>query len=190
MTEPLATAARITVTGAFLIGLGVMLLDPFSVSRLSGLAALIAGGVGVIVAAALGAVLLGRGEMPEEEFQRITQRSELMARMPAGQAQPSEFEELVIEAIDRLPVEFQDLLADVPIVISDRGHEVGAYGLYVGDTMARDSFRDHIVVYQDTLERDFGWDPELLRSQIARTVFHEVAHHLGWDEPGVRGLGL
>jgi predicted Zn-dependent protease with MMP-like domain len=104
--------------------------------------------------------------------------------------QPSEFEELVIEAIDRLPVEFQELLADVPIVISERGEEFGAYGHYIGDTAARDDFRDHIVIYQDTLERDFGWNPELLRAQIARTVFHEVAHHLGWDEPGVRDLGL
>jgi len=190
VTERLAPAARITVTAAFLIGLGIMLLDPFSMTRLSGLMAVVVGAVGVIVAAALGAMLLGRGEMPEEEFRRIEQRSELMARMPPGQVQPSEFEELVIEAIDRLPSEFQEVLADVPIVISERGHEVGAYGLYVGDTVARDNFRDHIVIYQDTLERDFGWDSELLRSQIMRTVFHEVAHHLGWDEPGVRGLGL
>lgn len=190
MSERLAPAARITVTGAFLVGLGIMLLDPFSVGRLTGLLAVAAGSVGVVVAAALGATLLGRGEMPEEEFRRIAERSELMARMPPGQEQPSEFEELVIEAIDRLPSEFQEVLADVPIVISERGHEVGAYGLYVGDTVARDDFRDHIVIYQDTLERDFGWDPEVLRSQIMRTVFHEVAHHLGWDEPGVRGLGL
>jgi hypothetical protein len=25
---------------------------------------------------------------------------------------------------------------------------------------------------------------------VERTVRHEVAHHLGWNEPGVRGLGL
>jgi predicted Zn-dependent protease with MMP-like domain len=190
MTEPLPTAARATLTGAFLVGLGILLLDPFSLGRLSGLMAWVAGGVGVVLVAALGAMLLGRGEMPEEEFQRISKRSELMSRMPGGQEQPSEFEELVIEAIDRLPAEFQELLADVPIVISHRGEEFGAYGHYIGDTAARDDFRDHIVVYQDTLERDFGWDPDLLREQIARTVFHEVAHHLGWDEAGVRGLGL
>jgi predicted Zn-dependent protease with MMP-like domain len=190
MSERLTPAARIMVSGAFLTGLAIMLLDPFSVWRLTGLMAWIAGGVGLVVVTALGAMLLGRGEMPEEEFQRIAQRSELMSRMPPGQVQPSEFEELVIEAIDRLPVEFQELLADVPIVISQRGEEFGAYGHYIGDTAARDDFRDHIVVYQDTLERDFGWNPELLRAQIARTVFHEVAHHLGWDEPGVRDLGL
>jgi predicted Zn-dependent protease with MMP-like domain len=190
MNERLAPATRIMVSCAFLVGLGIMLLDPFSLGRVTGLMAWVVGGVGVVVAAALGAMLLGRGEMPEEEFRRISERSELMVRMPPGQAQPSEFEELVIEAIDRLPAEFQDLLTDVPIVISQRGHEFGAYGHYIGDTVAREDFHDHIVVYQDTLERDFGWNPELLRAQIARTVFHEVAHHLGWDEPGVQGLGL
>jgi predicted Zn-dependent protease with MMP-like domain len=190
MTERLAPATRIMVTSAFLIGLGIMLFDPFSFGRIGGFMAWVAGGVGVVLAAALGAMLLGRGEMPEEKFQQIAQRSELMSRMPPGQVQPSEFEELVIEAIDRLPPEFQDLLADVPIVISQRGEEFGAYGHYIGDTVARDDFRDHIVVYQDTLERDFGWNQELLRAQIARTVFHEVAHHLGWDESGVEGLGL
>ena len=33
-------------------------------------------------------------------------------------------------------------------------------------------------------------DPELLKAQVTRTVRHELAHHLGWDEKGVRGLGL
>jgi predicted Zn-dependent protease with MMP-like domain len=190
MTDKLTPAARIMVSVAFLIGLLIMLLDPFSLGRITGLLAWVAGGIGVVVAAALMAMLLGLGEMPEEEFRRISERSELMSRMPPGQMQPSEFEELVIEAIDRLPTEFQDLLADVPIVISQRGEEFGAYGHYIGDTVARDDFRDHIVIYQDTLERDFAWNPDLLRAQIARTVFHEVAHHLGWDEPGVRDLGL
>lgn len=188
--ERLSTASRFVVIGAFLAGLGVMLLDPFSFGRLGGLAAWVGGGVGVVVVAALGAMLLGRGGMPEEEFQRIARRSERMARMPAEGGEPSEFDRLVVEAIDRLPADFQDVLADVPIVISQRGHEFGAYGHYIGDTVARDDFHDRIVVYQDTLERDFGWDPELLRAQITRTVFHEVAHHLGWNESGVRGLGL
>jgi predicted Zn-dependent protease with MMP-like domain len=190
MSERLAPSARITVTVAFLVGLAILVLDPLSWGHVSGLIKLLAGAIGVVLLAALAAMLLGRGEMPEEEYRRIARRSELMARVPPGQMQPSEFEELVIEAIDDLPEEVQEILRDVPIVISDLGHEFGAYGHYIGDTMARDNFRDHIVIYQDTLERDFGWDPELLHAQIARTVFHEVAHHLGWGEAGVRGLGL
>jgi predicted Zn-dependent protease with MMP-like domain len=190
MSERLSSTTRIIVTVAFLVGLAIVVLDPFTWSRVSGVVQLVAGGIAVILIAALAAMLLGRGEMPEEEFRRMARRSELMSRLPAGQLQPSEFEELVIEAIDELPVEFQDVLADVPIVISDLGHQFGAYGHYIGDTVARDDFRDHIVIYQDTLERDFGANPALLRAQIARTVFHEVAHHLGWGEAGVRDLGL
>jgi hypothetical protein len=29
-----------------------------------------------------------------------------------------------------------------------------------------------------------------LRAEVVRTVRHELAHHLGWDELGVRDLGL
>ena len=181
---------RVIVSAAFFVGLAIMLLDPFSWGRLTGLGAVIGISVGVVVAAALGAMLLGRGEMPEDEFRRIAERSELMARLPPGQVQPSEFEELVVQAIDELPAEFHQVLADVPIVISRLGEKYGAYGHYIGDTVARDNFRDHIVIYEDTLERDFGWDHDLLRAQIVRTVRHEVAHHLGWDEQGVRDLGL
>ncbi|HEX3736243.1 MAG TPA: metallopeptidase family protein [Solirubrobacterales bacterium] len=190
MTERLSSTTRIIVTVCFLIGLAIVVLDPFTWGRVSGVMQLVAGAIAVILAAALGAMVLGRGEMPEEEFRRISRRSELLATLPPGQAQPSEFEEAVVEAIDDLPIEVQDVLKDVPIVISDLGHEFHAYGHYIGDTVARDDFRDHIVIYQDTLERDFGWDPDLLRSQIARTVRHEVAHHLGWNERGVRDLGL
>ena len=58
------------------------------------------------------------------------------------------------------------------------------------DTVARDDYPDRIVLYRDTLERDFGYDLELLRAQVVRTLRHELAHHLGWNEPGVRELGL
>ena len=46
------------------------------------------------------------------------------------------------------------------------------------------------MLYQDTLERDFGYDRDLLRAQVVRTLRHELAHHLGWGEHGVRELGL
>src|SRR5690349_2483456 len=100
------------------------------------------------------------------------------------------FETLVADAIDRLPDEFQEVLAKVPVVISDLGAEARAYGQYYGDGIARERYEDRIVIYRDTLERDFGHDRELLAEQVDRTLRHELAHHLGWNERGVGGLGL
>jgi len=71
-----------------------------------------------------------------------------------------------------------------------RTERLASYGLYQGDTVAQDYFHDRIVIFRDTLVRDFGHDPDLLRAQVTRTLRHELAHHLGWDEKGVRGLGL
>jgi predicted Zn-dependent protease with MMP-like domain len=102
----------------------------------------------------------------------------------------SEFEALVADAIDALPEQFQRVLEGVAVVVSDRGAEAHAYGLYQGDGVARDYYEDRIVIYRDTLERDFGHDRELLARQVERTLRHELAHHLGWDERGVGGLGL
>jgi len=101
-----------------------------------------------------------------------------------------EFESLVVDAIDRLPAEFQEVLEKVPVIVSELGAEARAYGQYFGDGIAREQYEDRIVIYRDTLERDFGHDRRLLAKQVERTLRHELAHHLGWDEGGVGGLGL
>lgn len=101
-----------------------------------------------------------------------------------------DFEQYVVDAIDRLPAEFQRVLEKVAVVVSDLGSEYKAYGYYEGDGVARDNFHDRILIFRDTLEHDFGHDPELLSAQVERTLRHELAHHLGWKEHGVRDLGL
>ena len=101
-----------------------------------------------------------------------------------------DFEELVRDALDDLPDLLRNALAHVAVVISDGGHRRGAYGLYEGDGAARDSVHDRIVIFRDTLRRDFGHDPRLLRDQVTRTVRHELAHHVGFDELGVSRLDL
>ncbi len=102
-----------------------------------------------------------------------------------------DFEELVRDALDELP----DLLKrplehNVAVVLSDHGRRHRAYGLYQGDGANRDTVSDRIVIFRDTLRRDFGHDADLLREQVVRTVRHELAHHVGFDELGVQGLGL
>ncbi|HEX5926370.1 MAG TPA: metallopeptidase family protein [Baekduia sp.] len=139
----------------------------------------------------------------EEEFERVVLRAERLAREGTA-AEPTEgefmeldpyddadFEELVRDAMDDLP----DLLRaaldrNVAVVISDKGRRYGAYGLYNGDGAARDDYSDKILIFRDTLRRDFGHDADLLRHQVMITVRHELAHHIGFDELGVRDLGL
>ena len=190
MREILGPSLRAAAGVAFLTGLVLLLLEPPSLGGLGDLLVLLVVAVAIVLVTAWVTVVLIGEEVPEPEFRRLVDRSEALASLPAPDWPPSEFDELVMEALDDLPERFCDLLEHTPVVVSNRGHEHRAYGHYIGGTIARDVYPDRIVIYQDTLERDFGHDPELLRAQVERTVRHEVAHHLGWDEPGVRGLGL
>jgi predicted Zn-dependent protease with MMP-like domain len=191
MREELLPALKAAAITAFVVGAVLVFLHPPSLSGAPGLAALIVGIVALVLLTAWGTVALtGRDAMSEEEFERLVRRTEELARRPELAREATEFELLVADAIDSLPDEFRSLLDEVPVVVSRRGAEVGAYGHYFGDTVAGGRFERRIVLYQDTLERDFGWDRELLAAQVERVLRHELAHHLGWDEPGVRGLGL
>jgi len=51
-----------------------------------------------------------------------------------------EFEGLVRSALDDLPAEFQRALENLAIVVSDRGAEHHAYGMYVGLKMGGSAF--------------------------------------------------
>ena len=96
MQETLAPSARAAVLTAFLVGLAMVLLDPFSFGRVTGLLRLLAGAAAVVLVAALAAMFFGRNEMPEEEFRRIAERSEELAKLPPGEQPLSEFDELVV----------------------------------------------------------------------------------------------
>jgi predicted Zn-dependent protease with MMP-like domain len=117
-----------------------------------------------------------------------------------------DFALLVRQAVDELPPDFARALDHVGVVVSDQGavqrfngRLQPLYGLYVGyggrssyiiGAPATSAVPDRIVIFRDTLVHDYGDDPNLLRQAVTRTLRHEVAHHLGWDEPGVRSLGL
>ena len=162
----------------------------------------VAGLIGVVVAAIVTRLTDYREPADEEEFELLVQRSEQLARenlaaepdesefADLDPRDPQDFEVLVREALDDLPDLLIAALDHVAVVISDKGRRHRAYGLYQGDTVARDGAADRIVIFRDTLLRDFGDDPDELRAQVTRTVRHELAHHLGADELGVRELGL
>ena len=190
MKDAVGPSLRAAAGVAFFAGVLLLLLNPPSLGGLGDLLVLLVVAVAIILVTAWLTVKMIGEEMPEPDFRRLVDRSEALAALPPPDYPPSEFDHLVMQALDDLPEEFQELLEHTPVVISSRGAEHGAYGHYIGGTIARDSFPDRIVIYQDTLERDFGHDPELLHAQVERTVRQEVAHHLGWNESGVRGRGL
>ena len=190
MREAFRAPLRAAAAAAFMVGTILFLVNPPSLSGMEDLLTLLGGATALVLLTAWATVAL-MGDGPDErEFEQIVRRSEAMARMPPPEAPPTEFDVLVVDAIDRLPAEFQKLLETTPVVVSHRGREHRAYGHYYGDTVARDGYPDRIIIYRDTLERDFGYDPEVLSEQVERTLRHEVAHHLGWGERGVRDLGL
>lgn len=197
---------------AFSLGLMVIvfaqggLSDSLPLRMLEGLA------IAVVAIFVLGAIMAAIGgrmatyTSPEDDadFERLVLRSERLARdgltvepeensfMELDPLDDDDFEELVREALDGLPDLLRNVVENhnVAVVISDGGRRRGAYGLYHGDGATRDDVPDRIVIYRDTLRRDFGHDPDLLREQVTITVRHELAHHIGFDELGVRGLGL
>jgi predicted Zn-dependent protease with MMP-like domain len=200
---------------ALTVGLGVVSLitgfsDSFAVRLLQGLAVFGAGAVVLGGAVLFVMVRLADWRDPESErdFDALVERTERLAAQESwGDSEDYEvddeddealfdpydeedFKALVRSAVDELPLEFHRALEHVAVVVSDGGRRRHAYGLYQGDTVARDFFHDRIVIFRDTLLRDFGHDPDLLKAQVTRVVRHELAHHLGWDENGVRGLGL
>jgi predicted Zn-dependent protease with MMP-like domain len=206
-------ARRIVLAAVMAMSLGlsaVVVLQGFSTQAPVKL--IETGAVIVVFAGAVGAgmILVGlrmadwREPADEAEFERVVERAERLAR-EGTYAEPDErefddldpyddhdFEELVRDALDDLPDLLRPLIENhnVAVVISDGGRRRRAYGLYPGDGASRDEVPDRIVIYRDTLRRDFGHDPELLRQQVTITVRHELAHHIGFDELGVRGLGL
>ena len=210
MREPTPRRILLAAVLALAFGLGAVgITGGFSVSTP---VRLLQGSVLVVLAIlVIGALMMSLGlrmagwsePESEAEFERIVVESERLARdgvapepdevhfMELDPYDDDDFAELVRDAMDELPDILQRALErNVAVVISDGGRKARAYGLYHGDGVARDNVPDRIVIYRDTLRRDFGHDADLLRHEVTRTVRHELAHHLGADELGVRDLGL
>ncbi|MGI8624939.1 MAG: metallopeptidase family protein [Solirubrobacteraceae bacterium] len=206
------TLRRILLASSFSLCCGVLVITIFQGLRPDYPLRLVQGvmaGVGALGIIGVGVAFITtrmgdyRHPSDEGEFELLVRRSERLARENLA-AEPDEgdfleldpynardFEELVRDALDDLPDVLRAALdRNVAVILSDQGRRHRAYGLYMGGTVARDAASDRIVIFRDTLLRDFGHDPDELRAQVLRTVRHELAHHLGADELGVRELGL
>ena len=211
MLARLPQGRRIAASAAFSLCVAVLILtvfrgmsDTFLVraAQTLAIAAAAVGVIGLVMAFITGRMADYTDPADDDEFEELVRRTERLARdnlaaepdegefMELDPRNPADFEELVREALDDLPDLLLRALDHVAVVISDKGRRHRAYGLYQGDTVARDNVADRIVIFRDTLLRDFGDDPDELRAQVTRTVRHELAHHLGADELGVRELGL
>jgi predicted Zn-dependent protease with MMP-like domain len=115
-----------------------------------------------------------------------------------------QFEQLVTEGLKMIPPDIRRLMDNVQIVIEDKPSaelladlgipaEDTLYGLYEGvplneRTTEYSAFPDRVTIYRQPLLADFH-DADELRSEVARTVIHEVAHHFGIDEARLTELG-
>src|SRR5687767_7063970 len=123
MREILTPPLRAAALTAFIAGLLLLLLNPPSLGGLEDLLTLIAGALAVVLVTAWVTTLMIGKEVPEPEFRKLMDRSEMLASMPPPERPPSEFDELVMQALDELPEEFHTVLEHTPVVVSNLGAE-------------------------------------------------------------------
>jgi predicted Zn-dependent protease with MMP-like domain len=105
------------------------------------------------------------------------------------------FEELVAEALDRLPEGLARAMNNVAVFVEDRHRfDPALLGLYEGIPLTeRDDYGGLVVPDSITLFRlaicDTCSDEAEVREEIWITVVHEIAHHFGIDEARLDELG-
>jgi predicted Zn-dependent protease with MMP-like domain len=112
----------------------------------------------------------------------------------------TDIEDLVFDALERLPSPFREQLGSVAIVVEDEATpdqlaSVGArglYGLYQGiprTAWGADQVQmpSKITIFRGPLVRA-NRTPERLAAAVADTVYHEIAHHLGISDARLHEL--
>lgn len=116
-----------------------------------------------------------------------------------------DFEKLVAEALEDLPEVFKRSLENVDVVIEDEPkpeqvmmvdatHRRMVLGLYRGVPLSRRThlygmvMPDKITIFKKNIERVCTMDKEI-KSLIAHTVQHELAHHFGISDKRLRKSG-
>jgi len=106
------------------------------------------------------------------------------------------FEELVGDALDRIPTGLTRLLSNVVVLVEDESPEDGPelFGLYEGYALTERGWDysgvlpDRITIYRLPTLRACATEDEVVE-QVAVTVIHEVAHHFGIGDARLHELG-
>ena len=102
-----------------------------------------------------------------------------------------EFDVLVEKAVRAIPPRFRRRLENVAFLVEREPPQPGLLGLYEGRPLpvrsVSDGFTmpDRITIFQGPHER-MARDRVHLEKLLRDTVWHEVAHYFGMDEPRVR----
>ena len=103
------------------------------------------------------------------------------------------FQKLVREAVLSLPENIRKKMDNIDIVIekgSPRGLLLGLYEGVPKTAWGRGfgmMLPDKITIFQSPIER-MSRTPKEVKEIVKETVYHEIAHHFGFDEKGVREL--
>lgn len=111
-----------------------------------------------------------------------------------------DFEELVAEALDRIPPELTRLMDNVAVFVEDEppAHDPDLLGLYEGTPLTERGewyagvLPDRITIYRGPTLRlvdSEGGDRALVVEEVEVTVVHEIAHHFGIDDERLHALG-
>jgi predicted Zn-dependent protease with MMP-like domain len=106
------------------------------------------------------------------------------------------FEELVGEALDRIPPELARLMDNVVIFVEDEPAAglPDLLGLYEGTPLTERGdwyagvLPDRITIYRNPTLRLCGSTEEVV-AEVGVTVVHEIGHHFGIDDARLHELG-
>lgn len=115
------------------------------------------------------------------------------------------FEDLIQEAMQELPREFQDKLTNVAIIVEDYPSQETVtrlnllpdetlFGLYEGVPLTERGFfaeplhPDRILLFQRAIE-DECESREEIKEEIKVTLVHEIAHFFGIDDDYLEEIG-
>jgi predicted Zn-dependent protease with MMP-like domain len=115
---------------------------------------------------------------------------------------PEAFEQLVADALDRVPAELSGVMSNVAVLVEDwptseqlGGRRGTLLGLYEGIALTNRSplsytgaMPDRITIFQGPICARAATEAELVEL-VRTTVIHEIAHHFGISDERLDELG-